>query len=150
MNTHTEWLNALGEAAGMPLDFDENGQCFLLLDAQLMISIRERPDALVLYGMVGEFPAHAPAELWRRMLAINLDLAEAGGGGLGFDGDTAAVMLIERIATANLGAREFVDAFEAFASRLESLIGAFEQVGIYDAGARDRPADSRAARALRG
>ncbi|KVD73638.1 molecular chaperone [Burkholderia sp. ABCPW 14] len=150
MNTHTEWLNALSEAAGVPLDFDEHGQCFLLLDTQLMISIRDRPDALVLYGMLGEFPAHAPAQRWRRMLAVNLDLSETGGGGLGLDEDTAAVMLIERIATANLGVREFVDAFEAFASRLESLIDTFERMDACDADARDRPADSRAARALRG
>jgi len=129
MNAHAEWLNALSEAAGVPLDFDEHGQCFLLLDAQLMISIRDRPDALVLYGMVGEFPAHAPAELWRRMLAFNLDLSETGGGGLGLDEDTMAVMLIERVASATLGACEFVDAFEAFASRLESLIGTFEEMG---------------------
>ncbi|WP_217591320.1 chaperone SicP [Burkholderia sp. GbtcB21] len=130
MNVHAEWLNALSEAAGVPLDFDEHGQCFLLLDGQLMISIRDRPDALVLYGMVGEFPAHPPAELWRRMLAVNLDLLETGGGSFGLDEDTAAVMLIERVATATLSAREFVDAVEAFASRLESLIGTFEEMGV--------------------
>ncbi|MCU9952194.1 chaperone SicP [Burkholderia sp. BKH01] len=150
MNTHTEWLDTLSEAAGVPLDFDEHGQCFVLLDGQLMISIRDRPDALVLYGMVGEFPADAPAEMWKRMLAVNLDLSEAGGGGLGLDEDMAAMMLIERIATANLDVREFVDAFEAFASRLESVIGTFEQMGAYDAVVRDRPADSHAARAWRG
>ncbi|KVZ74634.1 molecular chaperone [Burkholderia ubonensis] len=130
MNAHAEWFNALSEAAGVPLDFDEHGQCFLLLDGQLMISIRDRPDALVLYGMVGEFPAHAPAELWRRMLAVNLELLETGGGSFGLDEDTAALMLIERVATATLSAREFVDAVEAFASRLESLIGTFEEMGV--------------------
>ncbi|AIO69818.1 chaperone SicP [Burkholderia oklahomensis] len=146
MNTHTEWLNGLSEAAGVPLDFDEHGQCFLLLDTQLMISIRDRPDALVLYGMVGEFPAHAPAELWKRMLAVNLDLSETGGGSLGLDEDTAAVMLIGRVATANLGVHEFVEAFDAFASRLERLIDTLERMGVCDAGARDRPAESRVAR----
>ncbi|KVP46037.1 chaperone SicP [Burkholderia ubonensis] len=130
MNAHAEWLNALSEAAGVPLDFDEHGQCFLLLDGQLMISIRDRPDALVLYGMVGEFPAHAPAELWRRMLAVNRELLETGGGSFGLDEDTAALMLIERVATATLSAREFVDAVEAFASRLESLIGTFEEMAV--------------------
>lgn len=60
-------------------------------------------------------------------------------------------MLIERVATANLGGREFVDVFEAFASRVESLIDTFEQAGAYDADARGLPADSHAAaRALRG
>ncbi|MFG6690852.1 T3SS chaperone BicP [Burkholderia pseudomallei] len=151
MNTHTEWLNALSEAAGVPLEFDEHGQCFVLLDTQLMISIRDRPDALVLYGMVGEFAEHAPAQCWKRMLAVNLDLSEAGRGGLGLDDETGAVMLIERVATANLGGREFVDVFEAFASRVESLIDTFEQAGAYDADARGLSADSHAAaRALRG
>ncbi|AOJ73485.1 MULTISPECIES: chaperone SicP [Burkholderia] len=144
MNAHTELLNALSKATGVTLGFDEKGQCFLLLDEQLMISIRDRSDALVLYGMVGEFPPHAPADFWRRMLVVNLDLSESGSG-LGLDDEAGAVMLIERIATANLESREFVDALAVFASRLEGLIDAFARMGAYDARTWDAPAESRTA-----
>ncbi|WP_323117713.1 chaperone SicP [Burkholderia alba] len=154
MNTPAEWLNALSEKVCLPLDFDEHGQCFLMLDDRLMMSIRRVDDAVVLYGMLGEFPAPVPASLCMRVLAENLALSEAGGGGIGYDDDTGAMMLIERVRDAGFGADAFVDAVAAFSSRLERLIEALEAAdtgdGDADAGAWHRPLDPRAIRAMRG
>lgn len=49
-------LKELGEDLGLPLAFDENGRCLLILDDKLMISIHtSKSDGWILYGMLGEF-----------------------------------------------------------------------------------------------
>ncbi|KWC24945.1 hypothetical protein WL48_29745 [Burkholderia ubonensis] len=134
MTLPSECLAALAERIRLPLEFDEHGQCFLLLDAKLMISVRSVDDALILYGMLGEFPEYASAAFCKRVLAATLDVSEAGGG-IGYDEDTGALMLIERVPMARFGAgaSAFVDVFDAFSSRLEHLLVAFEDACASDA-----------------
>ncbi len=133
MTLPSDCLAALAERIRLPLEFDEHGQCFLLLDEKLMFSLRDVDEALILYGMLGEFPEYASAAFCKRVLAATLEVSEAGGGGIGYDEETGALMLIERVPTARLGADAFVETFDAFSTRLEHLLAAFEDARASDA-----------------
>ncbi|WDD90777.1 chaperone SicP (plasmid) [Burkholderia sp. FERM BP-3421] len=144
MNLPSECLAALAGRVRLPLEFDAHGQCFLLLDGTLMISLRRVEKAVILYGMLGECPEYASAAFCKRVLAATLDVSEAGGG-IGYDEETGALMLIERVPMARLGAdaNAFVDAFDAFATRLEHLLVAFGDAGASETQWRAQATDER-------
>lgn len=122
MDKNTELLNSLGRTIGMELTFDLHGQCFLLLDQRLMLSIRSLPDSLILYGMLGEFSDNGSAGLWQQTLALNLTLTEAGEGSLVLDESTDAVMLVKHLTSDMLSSHDFAEAVDRFATRLEQLL----------------------------
>lgn len=122
MDKPTELLTDLGKALGIDLVFDENNQCFLLLDERLMISIRKMDNRFVLYGMLGEFPEGKPATFWQKLLVINLVLAETGEGNIALEASADAVMLIKAIPTDTLTVSALEELISHFISRVEKLV----------------------------
>ena len=56
MNAHDQLLAQFGQALGLPLVFDANGQCLLMLDEKLMISIRYGDVQWTFYCMLAQQP----------------------------------------------------------------------------------------------
>lgn len=127
-SAHTALLNALGLETGLDLSLDENGQCALLLDDRLMISIRAVEGAFIYYGMLGEFPGRLDDGRLQRLLALNTRLVEDGLG-IGIEPDTEAVLLLGKVQIAHLDALGFSQSVAGFADSLEALIELFDDDG---------------------
>ncbi|WCH23625.1 chaperone SicP [Aeromonas salmonicida] len=132
MDKNAELLNSLGRTIGMELTFDQRGQCFLLLDQRLMLSIRSLPGSLIVYGMLGELDVNGSADFWQQALALNLTLTEAGEGSLVLDDSTGAVMLVKHLTSDMLSSHDFAEAVDRFATRLEQLLASLGEMESFD------------------
>ncbi|KVN98503.1 hypothetical protein WJ69_34160 [Burkholderia ubonensis] len=130
MNKNTNLLTAFGRTIGIDLEFDEHGQSFLLMDEQLMVSIRSVSGAVILYAMVGEFPDAPGNDFWQKVLAVNVALAEDGAGALAFEERTEALLFVKHLPTERLEPHDFADAVESFVNRLESLIATLDAMSV--------------------
>lgn len=123
MEKQTQLLKDLGKNLGIDLVFDENDQCFLLLDEQLMVSIKSADDHFILYGMLGEFPeGDISTAFCQKLLAFNFALAETGDGSIAIDESSEVVMLIKHLPIDGLDVTQFEKIVGHFASQLERLI----------------------------
>ncbi len=114
-------LSELGDDLGLQLTFDEHGQCLLVLDENLMISIRQSEDNWILYGMLGEFWPH-DSDVFQYLLSLNQSLAEQGQGVLAFDPKNNAVLYLYRISLKDTDRALLYQVLETFTDRLETLI----------------------------
>ena len=127
---HQDILNEIGNSLGIELAFDDHDQCFILLDEHLMVSVRSAEDAWILYGMLGRLEADGqPEDTARTLLALNLRLAESGGGSIAREASSDVLMLVLRVATADMdGARmqailgQFVNALDHALSEVDGLL----------------------------
>jgi hypothetical protein len=127
MEKQVALLTDLGKLLGIELTFDENNQCFLLLDERVMISIRDLNNHFVLYGMLGEFPEDKSATFWQKLLALNVVLAETGAGSIALEESADVVMLIKAIHTDGLTVAELEKEVSVFVSQVEKLITALTE-----------------------
>lgn len=129
--SHQELLKDMGYALGLDLEFDDNGQCFLLLDEELMVSIRNLEDSWVLYGMLGNIwtsdadeesneTSLAKAQV---LLALNLAFAEAGGASIALEGSSGVAMLVSRVSTAGVNSERMQEIIGNFVNQLSHAIG---------------------------
>lgn len=96
MSIHQDFLKRLGERLGLPLTFDEDEQCLLMLDDSLFISIRVSGEFWVLRGMVKEVSpnSNGDGDFWRDLMIMNRELAEQHGGTLGYEPESKALMYL--------------------------------------------------------
>ncbi|WP_080439546.1 chaperone SicP [Burkholderia ubonensis] len=85
MDTHQEQLGLLGQRLGLPLRFDENRQCLLLLDDNLFVSLRANDKNWLISGMLAEIALDAGGVVWGALMAINLELATQQAGSLAYE-----------------------------------------------------------------
>ncbi|ECW1712836.1 CesT family type III secretion system chaperone, partial [Salmonella enterica] len=52
MQAHQDIIANIGEKLGLPLTFDDNNQCLLLLDSDIFTSIEAKDDIWLLNGMI--------------------------------------------------------------------------------------------------
>ncbi|VDZ77180.1 virulence associated chaperone [Salmonella bongori] len=52
MQVHQDIIADIGERLGLPLTFDDNNQCVLLLDTDIFMSIEAKDDIWLLNGMI--------------------------------------------------------------------------------------------------
>ncbi len=52
MRTHHDIIADIGEELGLPLTFDDNNQCLLLLDTDIFMAIEAKDDIWLLNGMI--------------------------------------------------------------------------------------------------
>jgi hypothetical protein len=123
MNNHATLLNELGTSLGDDLTLDENGQCFIMLDGRLMISIRSLENRFMLYGMLGVFPEDgATAGFWRHLMSQNFALMLADTGILAVDEGSDAVVLLKSIPDAKMTIYALQNDIAMFATQMEKLI----------------------------
>ncbi|MGC3030442.1 chaperone SicP [Burkholderia sp. DN3021] len=94
MDKHQEQLGLLGQRLGLPLRFDENRQCLLLLDDNLFVSLRANDKNWLIRGMLVEIPLNAEGVAWSALLAINLDLATQQAGSLAYEPTSRALLYL--------------------------------------------------------
>lgn len=97
MNRHQEFLSRVGERLGLPLNFDENSQCLLMLDENLLVSVLVSGDCWVLRGFLMEIFSGSGSETWRDLLAMNKVLAEQNGGTLAYEPGSQALLYLDSV-----------------------------------------------------
>lgn len=116
-------LQALSQAIGIDLSFDERQHCMLMLDDDILISLRcLDDDTLGLYGLLGEFPQPRPAVDLMQLLSVNFLLMERCGMSIGLDRATDAVLLLERLPVAGVTGEDIADRVAQFADQVRKLV----------------------------
>lgn len=117
-------LQALSQTIGIELSFDERQHCMLMLDDDILISLRcLDDDTLGLYGLLGEFPQPRPAADLMELLSVNFLLMEHCGMSIGLDRATDAVLLLERLPAAGVTREDIADRVAQFADQVRKLVG---------------------------
>ena len=120
---HQKLLHQIGQSLGIALEFDENNQCFLLLDEQLMVSVRSLDDAWILYGMLGNLEENeAREDAALALLSLNLNLAEAGEASIALEESSGVIMLIARVDTTDMDSEHMQEILGNFVSQLSNTI----------------------------
>lgn len=131
---HQSLLQEIGQSLDIDLEFDENHQCFLLLDEQLMVSIRSLDDAWVFYGMVGNLYPEDVDEgdaaqqndetenTAQALLSLNLSQAESGGASIAMQKSSGVIMLVLRVATIGMYSLGMKDRLAGFVDQLKATI----------------------------
>ena len=126
-----DFLQKMAQSLDTALEFDENGQCLLLLGKKLMVSIRSLDNAWIFYGMLGnllqddEENDEDPADIVQALLARNLALLEASGAGIAIEESSGAIMLVLRVATSGMDGERMKEALDSFVGQLSHTIAAF-------------------------
>ncbi|WP_298773265.1 chaperone SicP [uncultured Shewanella sp.] len=114
-------LANLGQSLGLPLHFDTNKQCLLLMDESLIISIRRKETYWLLYCLLGEINTDISSPLWEWYSATNLFLIENQLGGLCYEKKTNTLFYIHSVDTPNTD--EFIfNAFETIVDTYDGLL----------------------------
>ncbi len=119
---HQEILNQIGQSLGLELEFDENGQCFLLLDEKLMVSIRSLDDSWILYGMLGNIDEDEQEEVAFFLLSLNLSQAESGGASIAVEKSSGVLMQVLRVPTAGMDGERMQEIIGHFVDQLAHTI----------------------------
>lgn len=120
MNIHQDYLGRVGERLGLPLSFDENSQCLLMLDENLFVSVRVSGDCWVLRGLLREMSPNSHSETWRDLLVMNRELAEQNGGTLGYEPESQALLYLCSLPHPG-NVDDVIEGLERFISQQEKL-----------------------------
>lgn len=120
MNMHQVYLGHLGERLGLPLQFDENHQCLLLLDENLLVSLSISGDGWLLRGLLMEVSPDISSAFWREMLVINKELAEQSRGTLAYVEASQAMLYMDTVPHPG-NTNDLVERLEHFIERQEKL-----------------------------
>ncbi|MEQ5075974.1 chaperone SicP [Providencia alcalifaciens] len=118
MESNQNILNAIGNKLGIPLSFDENKQCMLLLDDDLLVSIRANEHYWLLNGMVSKMKQDN-CSLWCDLMILNRVLAEENSGALGYEPTSEVLLYLEPIT--NLNEENIINKLESFVDKLAHL-----------------------------
>ncbi|WP_199154761.1 chaperone SicP [Chromobacterium sp. ASV23] len=120
MDMHKEYLARLGERLGLPLSFDDNRQCLLMLDEQLLLALQADDQGWTLRGLLGKVSPDRGAAFWRELLMMNLELHAQRAGALAYEPEAQALLYLERIEEPGDTAAVF-ERLEIFTNRQEKL-----------------------------
>lgn len=129
MDMHQEAIGRLGDRLGLPLSFDENEQCMLLLDEDLLVSLYATERGWVLRGMLTKASPDSDTVFWRDLMALNLELVGHFAGSIVFEPESQALLYMDLIAEPD-DIDATVEHLERFVNRQEALR---ERIGNPDA-----------------
>lgn len=119
-------LNELGSSLDLELTLDEQGQCLIIMDEHLMVSLRAMDDALIMYGMLGKIDQLVQFKnVGQTLLALNLSLAESGAGSVVLEPSSKVIMLVKRIATDHMDGQRMQNVLGNFVDALENIMTEF-------------------------
>ncbi|CAG9435604.1 TPA: chaperone SicP [Providencia alcalifaciens] len=118
MKSHQIILNSIGNKLGVPLSFDDNNQCMLLLDDDLLVSIRANEHHWLLNGMVSKMKQEN-CSLWCELMILNRVLAEENSGVLGYEPTSEVLLYLDSIT--NLNEENITNKLESFVNKLSHL-----------------------------
>ncbi|MEN3813661.1 chaperone SicP [Chromobacterium piscinae] len=120
MDKHQEQLGLLGQRLGLPLQFDDNRQCLLMLDEHLLVSIRANRETWTLRGFLVEVSPNHSGHIWSTWMAMNLELAQQHAGRLAYEPESHALLYLDELPTFS-HPNDIFEQLESFITRLEKL-----------------------------
>lgn len=118
MKSHQNILNAIGNKLGVPLSFDDNKQCMLLLDDDLLVSIRANEHYWLLNGMISKIKQEN-CSLWCELMTLNRILAEKNLGSIGYEPTSEVLLYLDSIT--DLSEDNIIKKLESFVDKLDDL-----------------------------
>ncbi|HFW5377103.1 TPA: chaperone SicP, partial [Salmonella enterica subsp. diarizonae serovar 61:l,v:z35] len=109
-----------GEKLGLPLTFDDNNQCLLLLDTDIFMSIEAKDDIWLLNGMIIPLSPFCGDSIWRQIMVINGELAAKNEGTLAYI-DSAEILLFIDVITDLTNIYHIISQLESFVNQQEAL-----------------------------
>ncbi|HCL5250962.1 TPA: chaperone SicP [Salmonella enterica] len=120
MQVHQDIIADIGEKLGLPLTFDDNNQCLLLLDTDIFMSIEAKDDIWLLNGMIIPLSPICGDSIWRQIMVINGELAAKNEGALAYI-DTAETLLLIDVITDLTNIYHIISRLESFVNQQEAL-----------------------------
>ncbi|EAN5161178.1 chaperone SicP [Salmonella enterica] len=120
MRTHHDIIADIGEELGLPLTFDDNNQCLLLLDTDIFMAIEAKDDIWLLNGMIIPLSPVCGDSVWRQIMMINGELATKNEGTLAYI-DTAETLLFIKEITELANMYHIISQLESFVNQQEAL-----------------------------
>ncbi|EKT8860271.1 chaperone SicP [Salmonella enterica] len=120
MQAHQSIIADIGEKLGLPLTFDDNNQCLLLLDSDIFMSIEAKDDIWLLNGMIIPLSPVCGDSVWRQIMVINGELATKNKGVLAYIDTAEALLLIDAI-TDITNSYHIISQLELFVHQQEEL-----------------------------
>ncbi|MBA3110538.1 chaperone SicP [Salmonella enterica] len=120
MQAHQDIIADIGEKLGLPLTFDDNNQCLLLLDTDIFMSIEAKDDIWLLNGMIIPLSPICGDSIWRQIMVINGELAAKNEGVLAYI-DTAETLLLIDVITDLTNIYYIMSRLESFVNQQEVL-----------------------------
>ncbi|EAA9231931.1 chaperone SicP [Salmonella enterica subsp. enterica serovar Give] len=123
MYQHERIISEAGKILGLPLDFDEEGQCALQFDENLFVSFQIwKNDTWLLTGLLLDtLPSEPDNAFWKKIMVLNSELAMENAGNLVYSENDNALLLIDTVTDLS-NAYAIVAHLENFVNRQESLI----------------------------
>ncbi|EDS6647927.1 chaperone SicP [Salmonella enterica subsp. arizonae] len=120
MRTHHDIIADIGEELGLPLTFDDNNQCLLLLDTDIFMAIEAKDDIWLLNGMIIPLSPVCGDSVWRQIMMINGELATKNEGTLAYI-DTAETLFFIKAITELANMYHIISQLELFVNQQEAL-----------------------------
>lgn len=120
MQKHQDIIADIGEKLGLPLSFDDNNQCLLLLNTDLFISIEAKDNIWLLNGMIIPLSPVCGDNIWRQIMVMNGELASKEGGTLAYI-ETAEALLLIDVITDLTSTHRIMLQLESFVNQQEEL-----------------------------
>ncbi|ELR4954840.1 chaperone SicP [Salmonella enterica] len=120
MRTHHDIIADIGEELGLPLTFDDNNQCLLLLDTDIFMAIEAKDDIWLLNGMIIPLSPVCGDSVWRQIMMINGELATKNEGTLAYI-DTAETLFFIKAITELANMYHIISQLESFVNHQEAL-----------------------------
>ncbi|HEF8785865.1 TPA: chaperone SicP [Providencia alcalifaciens] len=118
MKSHQNILNSIGNKLGIPLSFDDNKQCMLLLDDDLLVSIQANEHYWLLNGLISKIKQEN-CSLWCDLMILNRVLAEKNLGTIGYEPISEALLYLDSIT--NLSEDNIINKIESFVNKLDDF-----------------------------
>lgn len=120
MDMHQDFLGRLGDRLGLPLRFDDNRQCLLQLDEQLLVALHAGDHGWTLHGLLMKALPDSDAHFWRELMEMNVELATQRAGTLAYEPASQALLYLDSIDEPGDTAAAFQQ-LESFINRQEKL-----------------------------
>ncbi|EBH8768130.1 CesT family type III secretion system chaperone [Salmonella enterica] len=119
-------LEEIGSVLGLTLNFDEEGQCLLLFDQELFVSLSIWNDnTWFLSGvLLDSLPVEMGESFWRKVMMLNCGVARDNIGNIVYSDDDNVLLLMDTI-TELSNVHAIIAHLERFVNRLEVLINEF-------------------------
>ncbi|EFC5138874.1 chaperone SicP [Escherichia coli] len=99
MYQHERIISEIGEILGLPLDFDEEGQCALQFDENLFVSFQVwKNDTWLLTGLLLDMlPSEPSTSFWKKIMVLNSEMAMENSGNLVYSENDNTLLLVDTV-----------------------------------------------------
>ncbi|EAA4607460.1 chaperone SicP [Salmonella enterica subsp. enterica serovar Oranienburg] len=128
MYQHERIISETGDILGLPLDFDEEGQCALQFDENLFVSFQIwKNDTWLLTGLLLDtLPPEPDNAFWKKIMMLNGELAMDNAGNLVYSENDNALLLTDTVTDLS-NVHAIIAHLESFVNRQEYLIQALQE-----------------------